>query len=214
MLATLLEPAIFNLIRQKGSLRAAQSTMRSKLFPGGPNRAKVDVVDSGSLLRPKDPNVRATQSSNRAYGARALVSLLAVLALVLYFASPAGRMLSWPSTGASLVSSGLFLAHALTEGKFLLARYAVQNFAMAAAVVCADYLLGAGLLRLVHRSARMYNAPLRAAVALSIGAGLGGMTVFFLAELHWMGGLSVWAGTIIAAGLGALILTKRRAWRR
>lgn len=174
------------------------------------------MADLGSplrSLRPHSPTLDQRPGGKGAYAARALLSLLAVSALLLYFASPAGGMLSWPGVGVSLLSFAPLLAHALTEGNFLLARYAVQSFATAVTVVSADYLLGAGLLRLLPRSARAYNAPLRAAVALSIGAGLGGMTIFFLGELHRLKGPLVWGGAIIAAGLGALILTNRRAWK-
>lgn len=72
------------------------------------------------------------------------------------------------------------LAHADFQ-PFLLARWSAQSLAISLLIFLADYLLGAGiLLTLSRRYSLRMPPPLRVALSLALGNGLGGLLVFLL----------------------------------
>ena len=90
---------------------------------------------------------------------------------------------------------------------WLLLRWSTQALLVTLLILLADYLLGAAILRLLDRRYPLrMPRPLRFALSLALGNGMGGLLVFVLGLAHLL--TPAWViGTLIASGLaGAVVL--------
>jgi hypothetical protein len=110
------------------------------------------------------------------------------------------------------------LSQALQSPDFdplLLARWTVQSFLFSLLIFAADYLFGAGLLLTLTRRYRLsLSAPLRIAVSLALGNGLGGLLLFLLGCARLLTPLIATAA-VVACGIAGFELLRRQdgfAW--
>lgn len=91
----------------------------------------------------------------------------------------------------------------------LLVRFAVQSLFLSLLIAAADYLFGAGLLFLFTRRYRFsLSGPLRIAVSLALGNGVGGVLVFLLGILRLLWS-DVVTAVVIACGLYGVEVLRR-----
>ena len=106
------------------------------------------------------------------------------------------------------------LAEALRSPDFdalLLLRWSAQCLSISLLIFLADYLLGAGLLfRLSLRYALPMPAPLRIAVSLGLGNGLGGLLVFMLGTVRALTPAMV-TGVVVASAIAGSALLWQEA---
>jgi dolichol-phosphate mannosyltransferase len=147
-------------------------------------------------------------------GARLLLALLSLACIGLFLHSAAGRLLI-AGAAASALSSNLDLAlNALAAHGFLLARYAVQSYLLAALVFLADFLFGFALLDLARSRIPTLPPFLRAAAALALGSGCSATAIFLLGTAHAINRPTL-AILTAAMGLGGVaVLYFKHAWRR
>lgn len=104
------------------------------------------------------------------------------------------------------------LAHTAFD-PLLLIRWIAQSLFISLLIFLADYLLGAGLLlTLTRRFPLRMPAPLRLALSLALGNGLGGLLVFLLGCVRLLTPPMA-TGVLVASGLaGAFLLRRDFAW--
>ena len=89
----------------------------------------------------------------------------------------------------------------------LLLRWSAQCLVISLLIFLADYLLGAGLLySLSRRYELLMPAPLRIALSLALGNGLGGLLVFALGAAHWLRPAMVTSVLVASAMAGVALL--------